>query len=153
MLHVSADGEVVLRLPSPESETRIEFASPRFRYRDASDSRYAHDEMVEYSVRLVGHGLSAQALVLSLDTVGNGLPAFMEGLGDEFRGWDGTRTWQNQDHDLSVVATWSSRGHVALRWQINPGMGKTWSASVVTDVEAGAELSALSRDLFTFFAL
>ena len=153
MLHVSGDGAAVaLRWGSGDPEAEIEFASPHFRYRDASDPYLAFDDMVEYTVRLSGNGLAAEALVLSLDTAGSGLPAFLEQLGEDFRGWDGTRTWENQDHNLGVEATWSSRGHVDLRWWITPSIYDKWSASVVVEVEAGAEMSALARELSSFFA-
>jgi hypothetical protein len=154
MLHVSEDGAAVaLRWGSGEREAQIEFASPRFRYRDASDPYLASDDMVEYTVRLSGNGLAAEALVLSLDAAGSGLPAFLVQLNEDFRGWDGTRAWENQDHDLGVEATWSSRGHVDLRWWITPSIHDKWSASVAVEVEAGAEMSALARELSSFFAL
>ncbi|TDD46855.1 hypothetical protein E1263_35695 [Kribbella antibiotica] len=131
----------------------IEFASPRFRYRDASDPYLASDDIVEYTVRLSGNGLVAEVLVLSHDTAGAGLPAFLERLGEDFRGWDGTRMWVNSDRDLGVEATWSSRGHVDLRWWITPSLYDKWSAAVVVQVEAGAEMSALAHELSSFFAL
>ena len=109
--------------------------------------------MVEYTVRLSGNGLTAEALVLSLETAGHGLPAFIEGLAEDFRGWEGTRTWENADHDLGVEATWSARGHVSLRWWITPSVYDKWTASVEVEVEAGAEMSALARDLLAFFAI
>jgi len=154
MLHVSEDGAAVaLRWGDGDRKAEIEFASPRFRYRDDSDPYLASDDMVEYTVRLSGDGLAAEALVLSLNTAGSGLPAFLEQLGEDFRGWDGARTWENQDHDLGVEATWSSRGHVDLRWWITPSIYDKWSASVVVEVEAGAEMSALASELSSFFAL
>ena len=91
--------------------------------------------------------------MLSLDTAGNGLPKFLEQLAEQFRGWDGTRTWENADHDLGVEATWGSRAHVNLRWWITPSIYDKWSASVVVEVEAGAEMAALARELSAFFAL
>ena len=154
MLHVSEDGPAVtLRCISGHREAQIEFASPRFRHRDDSDPHLVSDDMVEYTVRLSGNGLSAEAWVLSLDTAGSGLPAFLEQLARDFRGWGGTRTWENQDHDLGVVATWSSRGYVELRWWITPSIYDKWGASVVVEVEAGAEMSALARELTSFFAI
>lgn len=154
MLQVSDDGSTVaLRWSNADREARIEFASPRFRYRDPSDPYLAADEMVEYTVRLSGNGLTAAALVLSLDTAGHGLPAFIEALAEAFRGWDGTRTWENADHDLGVDATWTPRGHVDLRWWMTPSVYDKWMASVVVEVEAGAEMSALARAMSAFFAL
>jgi hypothetical protein len=52
-----------------------------------------------------------------------------------------------------VEAIWSSRGHVDLRWWITPSIYDKWSASVVLEVEAGAEMSALASKLSSFFAL
>jgi hypothetical protein len=154
MLHVSEGGAAVaVRWSSGDRTAEIEFASPRFRYRDASDPFLASDDMVEYTVRVSGNGLAAEILVLSLDTAGSGLPAFLEQLGEDFRGWNGTRTWENQDRDLRVEATWSSRGHVELRWWITPSSYDKWSASVVVEIEAGAEMSALAHELSSFFAL
>jgi hypothetical protein len=109
--------------------------------------------MVEYTVRLTGNGLAAEALVLSLDTAGHGLPAFIRDLAENFRGWDGTRTWENADHDLGVDATWTTRGHVDLRWWLTPSTYDKWVASVVVEVEAGAEMSEFARDLSAFFAI
>ena len=154
MLKVSEDGSAVaLRWSDGDREAAIEFASPRFRYRDASDPYLAADDMVEYTVRLSGNGLTAEAVVLSLDTGGFGLPAFLENLADDFRGWHDPRTWVNPDQDLKVEATWRARGHVDLRWCITPSIYDKWSASVVLEVEAGAEMSALARELAAFFAL
>ena len=60
---------------------------------------------------------------------------------------------ENQDHDLGVVATRSSRGYVELRWGITPSIYDKWGASVGIEVEAGAEMSALARELTSFFAI
>jgi Family of unknown function (DUF6228) len=154
MLHVSDDGaSVAVRWDLGDRQAQIEFTSPRFRYRDPSNPRLAHDDMVEYTVRLSGNGLTAEAAVLSLDTAGSGLPAFLGQLAEDFRGWDGPRAWENHDHDLGVEATWSSGGHVDLRWWITPSIYDKWSASVVVQVDAGAEMSSLARGLSSFFAL
>ena len=48
--------------------------------------------------------------MLSLDTAGYGLPAFVEQLADAFRGWEGTRSWESAYHDLGVEATWTTSG-------------------------------------------
>lgn len=154
MREVSEDGPAVaLRWSNGDREASIEFASPRFRYRDPSDQYLAADDMVEYTVRLAGNGLTAEALVLSLDRAGYGLPAFVGQLAEDFRGWAGTRTWENADHDLGVGATWTTRGHVDLRWWLTPSIYDRWTASVVIEVEAGAEMSALARDLSAFFTI
>jgi hypothetical protein len=42
---------------------------------------------------------------------------------------------------------------VNLRWWITPSIYDRWTASVAVEVEAGAEMSALARDLSAFFAI
>jgi len=154
MLDVSEDSKTVrLRWSSGDRQAAIEFSSPSFRYRDASNSYLACDDVVEYAVRLHGNGLAAHAFVLSLDTAGSGLPAFLGQLAGDLGGWEGPRTWENPDHDLGVEATWSSGGHVNLRWWVTPSVYDKWSASVVTEVEAGAEMQTLASALSAFFAL
>ena len=59
MIEVSEDGSAVaLRWSNGDRGAAIEFASPQFRYRDPSDQYLAADEMVEYTVRLAGNGLT-----------------------------------------------------------------------------------------------
>lgn len=154
MLHVSEDGSgIVLRWSDGNRTAAVELTSPRFRFRDPADPHLAADDMVEYTVRLSGNGLRAEALILSLDSAGSGLAAFIAQLADDFRGWNGTRTWKNADHDLGVEATWTTRGYVNLRWWITPSIYDKWTAWVAVEVEAGAEMTTLARGLSAFFAI
>lgn len=154
MLRTSEDGSAVaLDWNDGDRWTTVEISAPRFRHRDPSDPYLANDDMVEYSVRLLGDGLAAQALVLSLDAMGSGLLGFVEQLAADFRGWEGARTWQNADHDLTVEATWTTRGYVKLRWSITPSLHDRWTASAEVEVEAGAEMVALAQNLSAFFAI
>lgn len=148
------DDDQTLELSWEQGERRavIRFSGPRFRYRDRSDPLHADDDIVEHTVHLEGNGLDASAVLVSLDTAGHGLARFLDGLADDFRGWDGTRTWRNADRDLSVGATWSSRGHVSLDWHLIPSLYDRWSAHVVVDVEAGEEMVRLAAGLRRFFA-
>ncbi|GGK83682.1 DUF6228 family protein [Ornithinimicrobium pekingense] len=154
MLQISEDGSAVaLRWSNGGRHAQIELTSPKLRYHDPSPARLAINDMVEYTVALSGNGLSAEVLVLSLDKAGHGLPAFVEELAEDFRGWDGTRMWENADHDFGVEAEWTTRGHVDLRWWITPSIYDKWTASVVVQVEAGAEMSGLAHALASFFAI
>ncbi len=47
----------------------------------------------------------------------------------------------------------TTRGHVDLLWWITPSIYDKWRASVAVEVEAGAEMSALARELSAFFAI
>lgn len=80
---------------------RIQFASPHYSYRDPSNPYLAADDMVEYVVQISGPGLTAEAPVMNLSGEGDGLLQFFEVLADEFRGWDGTRTWESVEHQLA----------------------------------------------------
>lgn len=61
--------------------------------------------------------------------------------------------WENADHNFGVEAEWTTRGHVDLRWWITPSIYDKWMASVVVEVEAGAEMSGLAHALASFFAI
>ncbi|CAM3860701.1 DUF6228 family protein [Nocardioides zeicaulis] len=147
------DEDQTLELSWEQGERRavIRFSEPRFRYRDKSDPLHADDDIVEYTVHLEGNGLDASAVLVSLDTAGHGLARFLDDLAYDFRGGDGTRTWRNADRDLSVGATWSSRGHVSLDWHLTPSSYDKWSAHVVVEVEGGEEMVRLAAGLRNFF--
>jgi hypothetical protein len=79
-----------------------------------------------------------------------GLPGFLTRLAENFRGWNGERTWHN--NDLKVQAVFYSGGHVAVTWMLQPwnAGSETWRASVTTWVEAGAQMSTLADDMHAF---
>jgi Family of unknown function (DUF6228) len=125
---------------------RVEFSAPRRPYRDATNPWLAADTMLEYIVKVSGHGMVAEAPVMNLGD-GIELPDFIQELAHNFRGWAGTRAWKSLEDQLHVEATWSSGGHVELRFRITPSVYDPWAACVVVPVEAGAEMQALADTL------
>lgn len=108
------------------------------------------DEYVsEFTVTVNADGLTASAPVIStLD--GYGLPSFMRELADDFRGWDGTRSWRSLEDQLRVEATWQDGGHVALLFHLTPSVYDKWTLSVEFTLEGGEELQTFSKDLAAF---
>jgi uncharacterized protein DUF6228 len=71
----------------------------------------------------------------------------MQELADDFRGWDGTRSWRSLEDQLRIEATWQSGGHVRLLFHLTPSVDDKWTVSVAFTLEAGEELRTLSKDL------
>jgi len=109
------------------------------------------DAVLDYLVSITGEGLEAGAIVTSLE--GDSLDAYLSDLAERFRGWEGVREWRSLEGQLRIVAKWESRGHVTLRVHLrSTHHPDAWEASVGFDVEAGAEMVALSTDVARFFA-
>ncbi|MEU2611485.1 DUF6228 family protein [Micromonospora sp. NPDC007271] len=81
------------------------------------------------------------------------LPDFISQLAADYRGWAGERTWQT--NHLTVRATFHSRGHVALSWDLQPWVSRSdaWRASITTWLEAGEQMSNLAADLGEFLPI
>ncbi|WP_020673298.1 DUF6228 family protein [Amycolatopsis nigrescens] len=80
---------------------------------------------------------------------------FLDELASDFRGWDGTRSWHSPNRDLRVQAIHHARGHVRLTWTLEPwrhSVAGYWTATTITDCEAGAELGRLAATLHRFLA-
>ncbi|MFJ9560202.1 DUF6228 family protein [Streptomyces fuscichromogenes] len=82
------------------------------------------------------------------------LTAFLEELAADYRGWDGERSWQTNDRDLTVSAVFRSGGHVGLTWTVRPWPRAAggWSASATTWLEAGEQMTALAADIRRFLS-
>nr|WP_272952597.1 DUF6228 family protein [Kribbella amoyensis] len=109
------------------------------------------DAVLDYLVSITGEGLEAEAVVTSLE--GDSLDAYFSDLAERFRGWEGVREWRSLEGQLRIVAKWSSRGHVTLRVHLRSTHHRdVWETSAEFDVEAGAEMDALSTEVAQFFA-
>lgn len=87
----------------------------------------AHDAdfgMLVVDIR--GDGLACEAATLSAR--GDGLDRFLASLADDWRGWDGVRTWNSLEHGLTIEATHEGarvqllfvlrRDHQSDAWQV-----------------------------------
>lgn len=107
------------------------------------------DYVSEFVVEVTADDLAARVPVL-VAPGSRELPQFLGDLSDDFRGWDGIRSWQSLEDQLRVDATWLSGGHVALLLHITPSVYDKWTLTVEVTVEAGEELRGLARELEDF---
>lgn len=113
--------------------------------------RYFPDEYgIGFSIELDADGMCARFGPVEVCVWDADLPAFVTGLSEDFGGWTGQRSWST--NHLTVDAGYHSRGHVALRWTLQPHLTHmdSWTASVTTWVEAGAQMSRLAANLRRF---
>lgn len=87
--------------------------------------------------------LEEQIIVLSPGALG----AWVRGLYDEFRGWDGERTWRSPDDDLRITARHD--GHVHLTWSVSHVVARevVWTFTTTTHHDAGEDVRHLADDL------
>lgn len=107
----------------------------------------AEDEYIaRYRVEVSAEGLHA-AVTVTDSVEGRLLPDFMDQLSNDFRGWTGVRTWRALEDQLLLSATWHSRGHVELVFELRPDTFRPWSVTATTELEAGEEIRRVAADL------
>lgn len=104
----------------------------------------------EFTVTANADGLTATARVITPSGDGYGLPGFIRKLADDFREWEGVRSWRSLEDQLRVEATWRDGGHVSLRFHMTPSVYDNWTVSMNFTLEAGEELCRLGEDLASF---
>ncbi|MFE7116128.1 DUF6228 family protein [Streptomyces sp. NPDC057654] len=115
--------------------------------------RFSFDaDSVHYAVELRAPGLTARVDEVVAWIWDSGLTAFLEKLVADYRGWDGERSWQTHDRDLTVSAVFRSGGYVGLTWTLRPWTQAAggWGASVTTWLEAGEQMACLAADVRNF---
>ncbi|MEV8053141.1 DUF6228 family protein [Streptomyces bacillaris] len=115
--------------------------------------RFSFDaDSVHYAVELRAPGLTARVNEVVAWIWDSDLTAFLEDLVADYRGWDGERSWQTNDRDLTVSAVFRSGGYVGLTWAVRPWPQAAggWGASVTTWLEAGEQMATLAADVRTF---
>ncbi|MFF3845953.1 DUF6228 family protein [Streptomyces sp. NPDC002328] len=117
--------------------------------------RFSFDaDSVHYAVELRAPSLTARVDEVVAWIRDSDLAAFLEELAADYRGWDGERSWQTHDGDLTVSAVFRSGGRVGLTWALRPWPEAAggWGASVTTWLEAGEQMTALAADVRHFLA-
>ncbi|MFD7282332.1 DUF6228 family protein [Streptomyces sp. NPDC059862] len=115
--------------------------------------RFSFDtDSVHYAVELWAPGLAARVDEVVAWIWDSDLAPFLEELAADYRGWNGERSWQTNDKDLTVSAVFRSGGHVGLTWTLRPWPKAAggWSASVTTWLEAGEQTTSLASDVRHF---
>ncbi|MFF5343096.1 DUF6228 family protein [Streptomyces althioticus] len=107
---------------------------------------------VRYAVELRAPGLTARVNEVVAWIWDSDLTTFLEALAADHRGWDGARSWQTDDRDLTVSAVFRPGGHVGLTWALRPWPQAAggWGASVTTWLEAGEQMASLATHVRHF---
>ncbi|MCQ4200058.1 DUF6228 family protein [Streptomyces sp. NPDC058783] len=117
--------------------------------------RFSFDaDSVHYAVELRAPGLTARVDEVVAWIWDSDLTTFLKELAAEYRGWDGERSWQTNDRDLTVSAVFRSGGIVGLTWSLQPWPTAVggWGASVTTWLEAGEQMTSLAADVRHFLS-
>ncbi|MFF7238433.1 DUF6228 family protein [Streptomyces collinus] len=115
--------------------------------------RFSFDaDSVHYAVELRAPGLTARVDEVVAWIWDSDLTTFLDALAADYRGWDGERSWQTNDRDLTVSAVFRSGGHVGLTWALRPWPQAAggWGASVTTWLEAGEQMASLAAHVRQF---
>ncbi|AKG44927.1 DUF6228 family protein [Streptomyces xiamenensis] len=110
---------------------------------------FPKEPAVDFLVTACGPGVSVETSVGTWG--GDGLDDFFSSLAEDFRGWEGARTWRCLDHALSISAEHHSGGHVHLTWSIcDRPWDEGWQFEATTVHAAGEEMRTLAAEIHTF---
>jgi hypothetical protein len=107
-------------------------------------------------VRLVLDGLAATTKFWQEDGYalgtgpyggGIGLAAFLSELAENWRGWQGVKSWSDFENTLSIQAEHDGLGHITLTFEMRRSQYDGWRLTGPLPVEAGAldRLAATAR--------
>ena len=102
-----------------------------------------------YLVTIAAERLTATTPVTT-GSDGDRLVEFVQGLAEEFRGWQGHRSWRSLEDQLRITATWQSGGRVVLTLRATPSIYDRWSVTADVTIEAGEDMRRFADDLATF---
>ena len=100
-----------------------------------------------YRLRLVAKGCKAE---LSVDNppYGNSLAKFIQELSNNWKGWDGVKTWSAMEDEYRIEATTNDTGHVTIKVTTNQNNYK-WHLVAELEIEAG-QLETATKQLNLF---
>lgn len=79
------------------------------------------------------------------------LVLFFVDLAENWRGWDGERTYESMEHDFLLVARHTG-SHVKLSFTLqDPSFPEEWCVRGTVTLDAGEELSRASEDIQDLF--
>jgi hypothetical protein len=142
MIVDDASGGLVVRVGDPRPRpVHLLFSEPTRPYGD--------DPTLDFLVRARGEWVSIETSVRTWG--GDGLDTFLSSLAEDFRGWEGTRTWRSLERDLTLSAEHRPGGHVHLRWGIHDHPpSEDWQFEATTVHEAGEEMRNLATEIRAF---
>ncbi|MEU3774443.1 DUF6228 family protein [Streptomyces sp. NPDC032472] len=113
---------------------------------------FPDDPTLDFTVRATAAGVGG--VEVSVRTwAGDGLDAFLHRLAEDFRGWDGARTWRSLEGDLTLSAAHASGGRVHLAWGLHGGApAGGWRFEATTVHAAGEDMRHLADGVREFLA-
>ncbi|MFE7775753.1 DUF6228 family protein [Streptomyces sp. NPDC057445] len=125
------------------SGIELRFHEPTRPFPDIDD-----DPVLDFLVTARGKWVGVEVSVRTLD--GDGLDVFLTRLADEFRGWEGVRTWQSLEGDLTVSARHSGRS-VHLTWGLHDRPpSEEWHFEAITSHAPGEDMRNLAARMGLF---
>ncbi|MCX4970829.1 DUF6228 family protein [Streptomyces sp. NBC_00654] len=107
---------------------------------------YGDEPTLDFIVRARSRWVSIETSVRTWD--GDGLDSFLSSLAEDFRGWEGARTWHSLEYDLALSAEHRSGGHVHLTWGIHDRPpAEEWHFETTTVHAAGEDMQRLAEEI------
>lgn len=139
MIADDASDGLVVRVGDPGTQAvHLLFSEPTRPYRE--------EPTLDFIVRARGRWVSIETSVRTWD--GDGFDSFLASLTEDFRGWEGARTWHSLEYDLTLSAEHRSGGHVHLTWGIHDRPpAEEWHFETTTVHAAGEDMQHLAAEI------
>lgn len=106
------------------------------------------DLMRDFLVTARGESARIEVIVRTWD--GDGLDVFLAELAEEFRGWEGARTWRSLEGGLTLSAEHAG-SHVRLIWGLHDRLADgEWRFETTTSHAPGEDMRRLAIEMRTF---
>lgn len=113
--------------------------------RAESDDPYAGSSFV---VELHSDGLDAIRSVFMFSFDWDALANLFSDLANSWEGWEGEKSWESTEHDLTITAVSDSLGHCLLTFTLRDGPNYTWKTVVGGFViDAGEDMATVASDI------
>ncbi|MGW5973883.1 DUF6228 family protein [Streptomyces sp. NPDC055186] len=127
---------------------RYRAISLRFHQLTRSFPEERDDLMRDFLVTAQGESVRIEVMVRTWG--GDGLAVFLAELAEEFRGWNGTRTWRSLEDDLTLAAEHAG-SHVRLTWGLHDRLpDDEWRFEMTTIHAPGEDMRHLAIEVRTF---
>ncbi len=111
---------------------------------------FEDEPTLDFLVRACGPWGTVETSVQTWD--GDGVGTFLASLAEDFRGWDGVRTWHSLCYDLTLSAVHSG-SHVELTWGIHDrAPSEQWHFEITTVHAAGEDMRNFAAEIDTLIA-
>ena len=104
-----------------------------------------------YRVTLRENGFEASTRVYAFDPKDDALAKFFARLSNDWRGWDGVRSWKSLEGEFEVACEHDGVGHIATTASLHSTpYGYGWTGIIKFDLAAG-ELEQIANAVAVFF--